>query len=137
MKIVLEDGAYLPEKAHPTDAGYDLRTPKDCWIPVEHHTSIDTGVHIQIPEGFVGFIKTKSGLMTKDGIMTEGVIDSGYTGSIVVCVRNLGLHEKFFAAGDKIAQLVILPIGVPDSLEVVDNLEDTARGPKGFGSSGK
>ena len=100
------------------------------------HRTVDTGVHIQIPEGFVGFIKSKSGLMVKHGLLTDGTIDSGYTGSIRVTVFNMTPNEYTIQAGEKIAQLVIQPCVLPP-LELVDELEETDRGAGGFGSTGK
>lgn len=147
IKIKLDEGkGIMPSRAHETDAGLDLYTPVDVaverckWTPSEGLTVgsavIDTGVHVEIPKGYVGFIKSKSGLMVKSGLTADGTIDCGYTGSIVVKLFNHTSHTHFFEAGDKIAQLVLLPIITPD-LEVVDSLEDTERGDGGFGSTGK
>ena len=97
---------------------------------------IDTGVHIELPTGKVGFLKSKSGLNVKHGITSEGVIDVGYTGSIRVKLYNHTDVGYLVNAGDKISQLVILPIVKP-KLELVDSLEDTDRGDNGFGSSGR
>lgn len=136
IKVVLDNGAYMPEKAHEADAGFDLRTPSKVIIPAKSSRIIPTGVHVEIPFGYVGFLKSKSGLNVKDGILSEGVIDSGYTGSIVAKVYNHSNKEKVFEKGDKITQLVILPI--PDiEMVQVDSLEDTERGDNGFGSSGR
>lgn len=136
LKVVLDDGAYMPEKAHESDAGFDLRTPDKVIIPPKSAGIIPTGVHIEIPFGYVGFLKSKSGLNVKNGILCEGVIDSGYTGGIVAKLYNQSNEEKVFEKGDKITQIVILPI--PDvKMELVDSLEDTERGNRGFGSSGK
>lgn len=136
INVVLDDGAYMPEKAHEADAGFDLRTPGKVIIPPKSARIIPTGVHVEIPFGYVGFLKSKSGLNVKNGILCEGVIDSGYTGSIVVKLYNHGREEKVFEKGDKITQIVILPI--PDvEMELVDRLENTERGNGGFGSSGR
>ena len=154
MKIMLDEGAILPTRAHETDAGLDLYAPKDITIPKGDYfvkmdgerllsggtrigsAVIDTGVHVEIPKGYVGFIKSKSGLNVKHGLTAEGVIDSGYTGSIVVKLYNHTSTSYEFKAGEKIAQLVLLPIITPD-LELVDSLEDTERGSGGFGSTGR
>lgn len=136
MNVALDDGAYMPERAHELDAGYDLRTPKDVTIYGGMNATIDTGVHIEIPVGYVGFLKSKSGLNVKDDITGEGVIDAGYTGSIKVKLYNNGNHTKVFYKGDKIIQLVILPIYTPE-LEQVASLEKTERGNAGFGSTGR
>lgn len=136
MKVKLDHGAYMPERAHDLDAGYDLRTPFAFTIRPHDSTVIDSGVHVQIQAGYVGFLKSKSGLNVKAGITGEGVIDAGYTGSIRVKLYNNGTRQRFFCKGDKIIQLVLLPIFTPD-LEQVDELEDTERGDAGFGSTGR
>jgi len=136
MKVKLDTGAYMPERAHLADAGYDLRTPVLKYVYPHTAVTIDTGVHVQIPEGFVGMLKSKSGLNVKHDIVGEGVIDSGYTGSIRVKLYNHGDEGYLIQVGDKISQLVILPILTPE-LELVSSLEETERGDNGFGSSGK
>lgn len=136
IKVVLDNGAYMPERAHELDAGYDIRTPKNFIIYGDMDATIDTGVHIEIPQGYVGFLKSKSGLNVKYDITGEGVIDAEYTGSIVVKLYNNGRYMKLFDKGDKIIQLVLLPIYTPE-LEQVDSLEETERGNNGFGSTGK
>lgn len=136
MKVKLDNGAYMPERAHAADAGYDLRSPIKTRLYAGEAVVIDTGVHIQIPRGFVGMLKSKSGLNVKHDIVGEGVIDSGYTGSIRVKLYNHGTESYMIEVGDKISQIVILPIITPE-LELVDELEETERGGGGFGSSGR
>lgn len=136
IKVMLDDGAYMPERAHELDAGYDLRTPKDFVLYGCTSATINSGVHVEIPKGYVGFLKSKSGLNVKNGITGEGVIDSGYTGSIVVKLYNYGHYVKKFNKGDKIIQLVLLPIYTPELIQV-DSLEETERGNNGFGSTGR
>lgn len=135
LKVVLDPGAAMPTRAHDLDAGYDLYSREDATVYQNCGGKFDTGVHIEIPEGFVGFVKSKSGLNARNGIQAEGVIDAGYTGSIHVLLRNHGPKAMDIQKGQKIAQLVILPIITPD-LEVVGRLEDTERGEGGFGSTG-
>ena len=136
IKVKLDEGAFPPESAHTADAGYDIRTPKDFSVLGGWFATIDTGVHIQIPEGYVGFLKSKSGLNIKSDLTGEGVIDSGYTGSIQVKLYNHSPGKRLFKRGDKIIQLVLLPIIKPD-IEIVDSLEETERGDNGFGSTGR
>lgn len=136
MKIVLEDGAFAPLRAHNTDAGLDLRTPINVTVPAGGSVVIDTGIHIEIPKGFAGFLKSKSGLNVNHGIVSEGVIDAGYTGSIRAKLYNLSDVSFDFFAGDKITQLVILPVIIP-KLELVNSLAETERGDGGFGSTGR
>lgn len=84
MRVKLDNGAKMPTRAHKWDAGYDLYANENGIIYAEDSFSFDTGVHVEIPKGYVGFVKAKSGLNIKHGLSCTGVIDSGYTGSIVV-----------------------------------------------------
>lgn len=135
MKVVIDPGCYMPERAHEDDAGLDLRTPHDVVVPSFGSAVIDTGVHMQIPVGMVGMLKSKSGLNVKSGITSEGVIDAGYTGSIVAKLYNQSGKTCLLKAGSKITQIVILPV-IKLPLEVVDKLDDSERGSNGFGSTG-
>ena len=138
MKIILDVGAYLPTYAHDADAGMDLRTPVAFIVPAHGSYTVDTGVHIQIPVGQVGFIKSKSGLNVKGGLTATGVVDSGFSGSIRVKLYNHSDEDYMFSRGDKITQLVLLYIAKPENgFEVVDNFEETERGDNGFGSTGR
>lgn len=136
MKVVLDPGAYMPEYAHSTDAGADLRSPVITTVPAHGSCIIDTGVHVEIPAGYVGMIKSKSGLNVFHDINSEGVIDAGYTGSIRVKLYNHGDNEYTVKRGDKISQLVIIPVHHA-TFEQVDTLEETERGNGGFGSTGR
>ena len=136
MKIKLDPGAKMPTRAHKTDAGLDLYSPVSLILYHEDSICIDTGVHVAIPEGYVGMVKSKSGLNVRYGITSEGVIDSGYTGSIVVKLYNHGHASVPIEKGQKISQLVLLPIITPE-LELVAELEETERGNGGFGSTGR
>jgi dUTP pyrophosphatase len=136
MKVMLESWAHIPTRAHEHDAGCDLRTPHDVIVMPHSSAVVDTGVHIELPPNTVGMIKSKSGLNVRSGLVSEGVIDVGYTGSIVVKLYNHSDTPYGFKAGDKITQLVIMPILTP-TFELVDEFAETARGNNGFGSSGK
>lgn len=134
MRIKLDEGAFIPDRGHPMDAGLDLRTPIKFQIPPKKFTSINTGVHVEIPEGYVGLITSKSGLMAK-GITSRGTIDSSYRGPIYAVLYNDSNDWIRFKAGDKITQLVIVPCWIRD-VEVVEELSQTDRGENGFGSTG-
>lgn len=136
MKIKLDAGAKMPTRAHETDAGLDIYARESQVVPAKESAVFDTGVHIELPAGTVGMLKSKSGLNVKHGITSEGVIDVGYTGSICVKLYNHSGYDYEVNAGDKISQLVILPIVTPP-LELVDELETTERGAGGFGSTGR
>lgn len=141
MKInyMLDKGAYEPLHGHKADAGFDLRLPGypfHVTIDPGQSIRVDTGVHFEIPEGYVGFIKSKSGLNVKKGLQAEGVIDAGYTGSVVVKMYNHGDKQVRFEPGDKITQIVFLPIPEVE-LNKVDTFVETERGDNGFGSTGR
>ena len=139
MKIYVEPGAFLPERAHETDAGIDLRAICDTVIPRGGCAVFMTGVHVELPKGTVGMLKSKSGLNLYNGVTTEGVIDEGYTGEIVVKAYNHGGRDVIIKRGDKISQLVVLPVLYAD-VEQVGSLEELSageRGKNGFGSTGR
>ena len=136
IKIKLDKGAIAPSRGHTWDAGLDLYAMRDGYVRCNSHRTFDTGVHLTIPEGCVGLIRSRSGLMVNHGITTDGTIDAHYTGPIKVCLFNHGGSKYEVKAGDKIAQLVIVPCMIP-KLELVDSLEETDRGDNGFGSTGR
>ena len=136
MKVKLDDFAFIPERAHNTDAGLDLKSPICIEIPARSSAVIDTGVHVDLPIGTVGFLKSKSGLNVNHDITSDGVIDVGYTGSIKVKLYNHGIIPYQVLRGDKITQLVVVECHFPD-VEIVEELDVTARGNKGFGSTGR
>lgn len=136
MKIYLDQGAKMPTLAHQTDGGFDLYARDTQIVPAKESATFDTGVHIELPPNTVGFLKSKSGLNVNHDIIGEGVIDEGYTGSIKVKLYNLGGYDYKIEEGNKIIQLVILPVKKPD-LELVEELWEGKRGNNGFGSTGK
>jgi dUTP pyrophosphatase len=139
INYMLDEGAFEPLQGHAADAGFDLRLPGNgdvVYVFSGQSAIIDTGVHFEIPEGYVGFIKSKSGLNVKKGLQAEGVIDAGYTGSVVVKLYNHGDSDVRFTSGDKITQIVFLPIPFVN-LNKVDTFAETERGDKGFGSTGR
>lgn len=157
MRVVLDENAIMPTRAHDTDAGLDLYSRESKVVPAGGSAVFDTGVHIELPGAWetceplnlqesiwrghkfivltAGILVSKSGLNVKHNITSTGLIDADYTGSIVVKLYNHGKEDYQVVAGDKISQLVILPILTP-SLELVDKLEETERGDNGFGSTG-
>lgn len=138
IKVVLDEGAKMPTKAHETDAGFDLYSPKRVVIPIGAYANIDTGVHIAIPEGYSGEVQSKSGMAFKNHVICiTGTVDPGYTGSIAVLLKNDSTNDSFtIEPGQKIAQLVIKKISTAN-LELVETLEETDRGEGGFGSTGR
>lgn len=141
FKLFDKEGAnlsdYIPTRGHSDDAGIDLRTPYQVTIKAGGSASIATGVGVQIPRGYFGKLESKSGLNVKHGIVSlGGVIDCGYTGEIVAKLYNLGNEDYTFNAGDKIVQMIVQPCLI-DSINIVEDFEDTERGNGGFGSTGK
>lgn len=136
MNIILDNGAFMPEFAHKTYAGADLRSLICATVPARGSILIDTGVHVEIPEGYVGMLKSKSGLNVKHNIIGEGVVDALYAGSIKVKLYNLGDIDYQILRGDKIIQLVIVPCVYCEFTEV-EQFADSERGTGGFGSTGR
>jgi dUTP pyrophosphatase len=139
IKTVLAEGARQPLRAHPTDAGADLRSVENWKLRPGSKKLFDTGIAVAIPEGFVGLIFNRSS-NGKNGIKlanSVGVIDSDYRGNLKILLENDSLDFVLdVVAGDtKLAQLVIVPIILP-TFKVVDSLDDTVRGTGGFGSTG-
>ena len=136
MKVKLDEGAYMPTRAHETDAGLDLFSRDTKLVLGRNAETFDTGVHIQIPPGTAGVLISKSGLNVKYGITSTGLIDEGYTGSIRVKLYNNSNDAYIVQEGDKISQLVIVPV-IRETLDLVEELDGSDRGENGFGSSGR
>lgn len=139
INVALDEGAIAPKRAHDEDGGLDLYMPQN-YEPVVLRSgeavTIDTGVHMEIPRGYVGLIAAKSGLNVNFGITSTGVVDSGYTGSIRVKLYNHGQMHHRFEGGDKISQILILPV-LLCGINVVDKIDGGERGDNGFGSTGR
>jgi dUTP pyrophosphatase len=136
MKVVLDHGAKMPTRAHEWDAGLDLYAMHNAVIRPHERAMISTGCHFEIPQGTVGLLTSKSGLMAKQGLTSRGTIDCGYTGAVHVVLFNHSDKTVTIKKHEKISQMVIVPILTPE-LELVDSLEETERGSGGFGSTGK
>lgn len=139
IKYTLKPRANAPTKAHDSDAGYDLYVPDgEDWL-IEPHgcITVDTGVSMAIPEGYTGLVRSRSGLAFRQGIMAvEGTVDAGYTGTIAVKLYNLTDGGYLIGEGERISQLVIVPIANA-TLVQAEELPNTERGANGFGSSGR
>jgi dUTP pyrophosphatase len=136
----VQDGALLPTRAHPGDAGLDLYACEAAHIGPGERWSVGTGVAVQIPEGHAGLVLPRSGIAREHGITlvnSPGLIDSGYRGEVRVLLLNTDPAETFrVAAGDRIAQLLLTPVALADPVEAAA-LSESARGAGGFGSSGR
>lgn len=136
LRYSLDEGAFPPERAHPTDAGLDLRTPRAFLLPPHGRAVVDTGVHVELPPGTCGRVEPKSGLNVRGDVLAFGLIDEGYTGSVVVKLYNLGMQGRHFGVGDKVAQLTVSPVLCPAPVEVAE-VRGGPRGDAGFGSTGR
>lgn len=134
LEMVVEKGCHIPVRAHEDDAGLDLYAKNGGIIWPKSRKVFRTGCHAAIQSGFVGLLTSKSGLMLK-GVTSRGTIDSGYTGEIKAVLYNHSWWFKRIKTGQKITQMVILPIVTPTPV-LVDSLEGTDRGTDGFGSTG-
>lgn len=136
----LDPNAALPERAHPGDAGFDLRSIEDVEVGPGERAMVRTGLAVAIPDGHAGLVLPRSGLASKHGLTlanAPGLIDSGYRGELICSVVNLDPHESVkIARGERIAQLVV--VEVPERRPGwVDELPPSSRGESGFGSTGR
>jgi len=126
----------LPKYAYDNDCAFDLCASKEVLLKKGEKSIIPSGIAVSIPVGYFGNVRDRSGMAAKRGIHTmAGVIDSGYRGEIGVVLINLGVDDFIIEKGMRIAQLIIQKVEQPTIVEV-DELENSQRGEKGFGSSG-
>ena len=137
IQVALDEGATMPTRAHDTDAGADLYARERQVIRARDSAVFDTGVHVEIPHGYCGVLISKSGLNVKHGLVSTGLIDEGYTGSICVKLYNQTDANYIVEKGDKISQLVLIPYIAPCMVQVKSLSNDTDRGNNGFGSTGR
>lgn len=135
----LDPAAKLPTRAHDDDAGYDLHALEPATLQPGQRLLVRTGIAIELPLRHAGLILPRSGLAARHGIAlvnAPGLIDFGYRGELQVLLLNTDRETDFeLAAGDRIAQLVVIPVAAPDIIEV-DALAASKRGESGFGSTG-
>ena len=134
----LREDAALPRQAYPGDAGFDLAACDRVTLEPGQRALVGTGLAVAIPEGYAGFVQPRSGLATRHGITivnSPGLVDSGYRGELRVILLNTDASESFTVEpGMRIAQLVVLPVPTVSLLEV-EELAESERGVRGFGSS--
>ena len=139
LPIQLEEGAQVPTYAHDSDAAADMYAMEDTTISAHSTgTPVKTGVHIQLPEGWVAFVLPRSSIGAKTPLRlsnSAGVIDSGYRGEVRALYDNIGDEPYQIHKGDRIAQMLVMP-SYRFKANVVDSLEDSDRGEAGFGSTG-
>lgn len=134
----LNPDATLPQQAKPGDAAYDLYSIEDYLLGANSRIAVHTGIAIEVPFGYEGQVRPRSGLALKQGITvvnSPGTIDSGYRGEVVVILHNLSDDGFYIKKGMRIAQLAIRPVPTV-TFELVDELADSDRGEGGFGSTG-
>ncbi len=138
LKIIrLDKELPIPAFARPGDAGFDLLTREKITIAPGERVQVKTGLKMEIPEGFVGFVWDKGGISQKIGLKTMGgVVDSGYRGEIMVGMVNLSKESHTFEKGHKVAQMCIQKFEEVKIVEV-EEISESERGEKGFGSTGK
>jgi len=134
----LRDDAVVPSRAYAGDAGLDLAACERVELGPGERAAVGTGLAVAIPEGYAGFVQPRSGLASRHGITivnAPGLVDAGYRGELKVVLLNTDARESFFVEpGMRIAQLVVLPVPPVEPVEV-DELPDSERGVRGFGSS--
>jgi dUTP pyrophosphatase len=134
----LRPEASLPGRAYAGDAGLDLASCERAVLAPGERAVVPTGLAVAIPEGFAGFVQARSGIAARHGIAvvnSPGLVDSGYRGELRVVLLNTDRNETFVVeVGDRIAQLVVLPVPELELVEV-DELPDSERSVRGFGSS--
>lgn len=138
MQVIVEEADLLPSYAHPGDAGLDLRAAHNGIVMPGEVRSVDTGIKVAIPEGFVGLVNPRSGLASKGVTVANapGTVDSGYRGDLKVLLINHSAQVFNFKRLDRIAQLVLVPY-LTANIAVVSSFKDkTSRGSNGFGSTG-
>jgi len=132
----LTEHAFTPTRGSSQAAGYDLYSAYDCTVPSKGKTLAKTDIQIALPEGCYGRVAPRSGLAWKKFIdVGAGVIDQDYRGNVGVVLFNFGEEDFVITKGDRIAQLILERIYLPD-LEELPTLDETERGAGGFGSSG-
>lgn len=136
MKIRVEKYGFMPVREHITDAGLDIRAMDDGVVRAHQSAVFHTGVHVELPRNTAGLFVSKSGLMMQHEITSTGLVDEGYDGEVMVKLFNHGEADYNVQRGDKIAQLVVLPV-MYEPVEIVNSIRAGERGADGFGSTGK
>ena len=134
----LDPEVEIPTRSHIGDAAVDLQARYDITLEPGERAAVPTGIAVAIPEGFAGLVLPRSGHARRHGVGVvngPGLIDSGYRGEVSVLLINHGTEPVKFARGERIAQLAVVPVPAVEWVEVVE-LDETARGTGGFGSTG-
>jgi dUTP pyrophosphatase len=135
----LDDDLPIPAHSHPGDGGVDLYAREGCLLGAGERSAVPTGIAVAVPDGYAGFVTPRSGLAVNAGLSVvngPGLIDAGYRGEIKVVLINLSSEAFRVERGDRIAQLVVVPVATQE-FDVVDTLPESGRGGGGFGSTGR
>ena len=134
----LRDDAVVPSRAYNGDAGLDLASCERVLLAPGERATVGTGLAVAVPEGYAGFVQPRSGLASRHGITivnAPGLVDSGYRGELRIVLLNTDVREAFVVEpGMRIAQLVVVPVASVEPVEL-EELPETERGVRGFGSS--
>ena len=136
----LRPDAMIPERAHPGDAGLDLCAVEERELGAGERAAIPTGLAVAIPPGFAGLVVPRSGLARRHGVTVAnapGLIDTGYRGELQVLLVNLSREPHRISPGDRVAQLVVVPVATTPAVEVAELPPSGGRGDAGFGSTGR
>ena len=135
INVMSDDPRFIPQRSHSGDAGADLRTTEAFTLKAGERKTIPTGVRVDLPHGTYAHLESRSGLASKNGIITlGGIIDSGYQGEIKAILLNTGDEDVEFAVGDRITQLLISDVHLPE-FNTVESFKESDRGENGFGST--
>jgi len=135
----LDDDLPIPAHSHAGDGGVDLYAREGCLLGAGERSAVPTGIAVAVPDGYAGFVTPRSGLAINAGLSVvngPGLIDAGYRGEIKVVLVNLSSEAFRIERGDRIAQLVVVPVAKQE-FDVVDTLPESGRGDGGFGSTGR
>ena len=136
MRIKLDEGAFRPVRMHGTDAGLDIRAMHGGIVRAHQSAVFRTGVHVELPKGTAGLFVSKSGLMMKHDITSTGLVDEGYDGEVMVKLFNHGGEDYSVKAGDRIAQMMVVPV-LYEPVDEAESIRAGERGGNGFGSTGR
>lgn len=140
MVVEIKYQGNKPEKGRKQDAANDLRAAEGGYVLPGKHAAVETGTYMSLPVGYAGLVLSRSGLAHKFGVRVKqgvGLIDPDYTGDVTVLLENTGKESFYYEAGDRIAQLLIIETADVKFVKTNKDLEASARGDQGFGSSGR
>ena len=136
INTMVDEGGHIPTRAHEHDAGADIYAVHDITLWPKSFDKVDVKVHVQLKPGTFGLLTGRSSMAARGITVAPGIIDTGYNGSLGVVLMNHSETKQYIKAGERIAQLLVIPCDTPEFV-LVDHFEETERGDGGFGSSGR